>query len=138
MQNMRLRKKEIIELVRQNLSARQEIVFAYVFGSIVDSNAFKDVDVGIYVDDKVSDGFAYAFDVSGELEKLLRCRVDVIVLNKAPDHLIYSISRGRIILNRDDDARVRFLTRSWSRYFDIAVKRRAYLQAVAEASSAHE
>jgi predicted nucleotidyltransferase len=123
MENMGLRKKEIIQLVRQNLSARHEIVFAYVFGSIVDSEVFKDVDVGIYLDQSISDGFHRAFEISGELEALLGCCVDVILMNTAPDHLVYSISMGEVIVNRDDDARVEFITDSWNGYFDIQPKR---------------
>ena len=69
------------------------------------------------------DGFGYAFEMSGELERLLGCRVDVILLNTAPDHLIHSVSMGKVIVNRDDDARVDFVTASWSRYFDIQPKR---------------
>jgi predicted nucleotidyltransferase len=120
---MRLKNEEIIELVHQNLSARQEIIFAYVFGSVLDSQAFKDVDVGIYLDQSISDGFRYAFEMSGELERLLDCRVDVILMNTAPDHLIHSISKGKLILNRDDDVRVDFVSSSWRRYFDIQPKR---------------
>ncbi|MFQ5799228.1 MAG: nucleotidyltransferase domain-containing protein [Bacteroidota bacterium] len=135
---MRLTKKEIIELVRQYLTARQEIVFAYLFGSVVDSDAFKDVDLGVYVGGGISDGFGYAFAMSGELGRMLECHVDVILMNTAPDHLIHSISKGKVILNRDDDARVSFITASWSRYFDIQVKRRDYLRAIAAGSSSHE
>jgi predicted nucleotidyltransferase len=124
---MRRAKKEIVELVNQYVTARREIVFAHLFGSIHESDTFNDVDLGVYVDDSISDGFAYAFDMSMELEKLLHCRVDVILLNNAPDHLIHSISKGEVVLNRDVDVRVDFITASWSRYFDIQPKR---LQAI--------
>jgi predicted nucleotidyltransferase len=129
---MRLKNEEIIELVRQNLSARQEIVFAYVFGSIVESDAFKDVDVGVYVDASVSDSFRYAFGLSLALERLLGYRVDVIVMNTAPDRMIYHVSRGKLILNRDDDTRADFICAAWKRYWDYAFLRDRYLNDVAE------
>jgi predicted nucleotidyltransferase len=129
---MRLGKNEIIELVHQNLSARQEIVFAYVFGSIVESDAFKDVDVGVYVDASVSDSFRYAFGLSLALERLLGYRVDVIVMNTAPDRMIYHVSRGKLILNRNDDMRVDFICAAWKRYWDFAFKRDMYLHDVVE------
>jgi predicted nucleotidyltransferase len=129
---MRLGKKEIIALVRQNLTAREEIVFAYVFGSIVESNAFNDVDVGIYLNQSISDGFHYAFEMSGELERLLDCRVDVILMNTAPDCMIHSITKGELIVNNSDDVRVDFITAAWKRYWDFAFKRDMYLHDVAE------
>ena len=124
---MRPTKQEVIQKVSRYLSGRREVVFAYLFGSIVDSETFRDVDVGLYVKDAISDGFMYSLAMSDELQTLLRCHVDVIVLNTAPDHLIYSISKGRVVLNREDDARINFITASWSRYFDIQPKR---LQAI--------
>jgi predicted nucleotidyltransferase len=131
---------QILSILRAELEKHNEILFAYVFGSVIDSASFKDVDVGVYVADadRLADGFGYAFAMSGELERLIGYRVDVILMNAAPDHLIHSISNGKLILNRDDDRRVVFITASWSRYFDVQVMRRAYLHAVAGESSAHE
>jgi predicted nucleotidyltransferase len=134
---MRLTKEQIVRETVRYVTEHEEIVFAYLFGSIVETGLFKDVDVGIYIGDSISDGFSYALRMSSELERRLACPVDVIVLNTAPDHLVHRISSKALIVNRDDDLRVRFLTRSWSRYFDIAVKRRAYLRAVAEGSGTH-
>lgn len=128
-----LKKDQIEPKLIEYLSGRSEVLFAYLFGSAVDSEVFQDVDLGLYVGDMgvIDSGFDYAFRMSGELEDLLGCQVDVILMNTAPDHLIHSISTGNLVVNRDDDARVEFLTASWSRYFDMAVKRRLYLKAVA-------
>lgn len=130
---MTLTKDQIARVVSEYLAARQEIVFAYLFGSVVDSDVFKDVDVGVYVDRRISDGFEYAFNMSGELERLLGYPVDVILLNTAPDHLIHSVSSGTILINRDNEARINFLTTSWSRYMDFEPKRRQWLREVINA-----
>jgi len=130
---MRLTKKEIIQLVSQYLTERREIVFAYLFGSIVEADdTYNDVDVGIYVDNIASDGFQYALNMGLELERLLCCRVDVILVNTAPDRMIYSITKGNLVLNNDDDVRVDFITAAWKRYWDLAFKRDMYLRDVAE------
>lgn len=109
-----------------------EILFAYLFGSVVDSPSFEDVDVGVYVAEleRIGEGFEYAFAMSGDLERLLKCRVDVVLMNTAPDYLIHSISKGTVIVNKDDDARVDFITASWSRYLDFEPKRRQWLAEV--------
>lgn len=137
---MKFNRQQIESSLKEFLSARSEILFAYVFGSFAGGKDFQDIDVGIYINDltSIDDSFDFAFQMSGNLERLLGCSVDVIVLNTAPDHLIHSVSNGILILNRDDDTRVTFLSSSWSRYFDIRVKRQAYLQAIAGKQSSYE
>jgi len=122
-----MKQKEHIEsLLREYLSGRSEILFGYLFGSMVDSDAFQDVDVGVFVRDpgSIGNGFDYALRMACELERRCGRRVDVILMNTAPDHLIHSISGGVILVDRDEDARVDFITKSWSRYFDIQPYRR--------------
>ena len=116
----------ITSVITQYLAARPEILFAYLFGSVVESDSFQDVDVAVYVQDAlgIGDSLDYALKLSVELERMLRISVDIVLMNTAPDHLIHSISKGRMLVNRDDDARVDFITSSWSRYFDIQGKRR--------------
>lgn len=134
------RKEEIEFVLREFFDRRREIVFAYIFGSVLDSQEAHDVDVAVFVDDmqQIGNSFDYTFAMSGELERLLGCPVDVILMNTAPDHLIYSITKGKLILERNAGTRVAFVTASWSRYFDVEVKRRAYLKAIAEESRADE
>jgi len=116
----------ITSVITQYLAARPEILFAYLFGSVVESDSFQDVDVAVYVQDAlgIGDSLDYALKLSVELERMLRISVDIVLMNTAPDHLIHSISKGRMLVNRDDDARVDFITSSWSRYFDVQGKRR--------------
>ena len=136
---MKLSGEAILSLLSRELGARPEITFAYIFGSILDSDAFRDVDIALYMrqtEAAVTDSLEYSIRLSGMLERMTGHQVDVIMLNTAPDHLIHRISKGRLTVNRDDDLRTDFITRAWSRYFDIQVKRRAYLKAVAEGTGA--
>lgn len=128
---MRIEKENVEPVLKEYFKDRSEVIFTYVFGSFVDANSFRDIDVGVYVSEgaQLGDGFDYALRMSVDLEHLVGCPVDVILMNDAPDHLIHSISKGRVVINRDDDARVDFITASWSRYFDIQQKRR---QAIAD------
>ena len=122
---MRSDREHIVSVISHYLTARTEILFAYVFGSIVESGAFQDVDVAVYRSDDLEngDGLEYALKMSLALERKIGCPVDVVLMNTAADHLIHSISRGRVVVNRDDDARADFITSSWSRYFDVQRKR---------------
>ena len=116
----------ITPVLSQYLAARPEILFAYLFGSVVESDSFHDIDVAVYVRDAlgIGDSLDYALKMSVELERMLGISVDIVLMNMAADHLIHSISKGRVLVNHDDDARVDFITSSWSRYFDVQGKRR--------------
>lgn len=122
--------KEIIELVRTKLESHTEIVFAYLFGSAVESDSPNDIDIAVYLrnPDLLKTKPLYDIRLSNELEAVIKKPVDVVVINKAPDHLIHQISKGILILNKDDDMRVDFITSSWKKYFEIAPKRREWLK----------
>jgi hypothetical protein len=128
-------RSEVITLVAGVLQKRPEIIFAYVFGSVTESDSFRDIDVGVYVDQttEMGDNFEYAMKLGRALEASLGISVDVILMNTAPDHLIHNISKGDLIVTRDEDRRVSFITNSWSKYFDFEPKRRQWLREVLEA-----
>jgi len=121
-----LERTEIEQVLREELQGRPEIIFAYLFGSIADGIPFRDVDVAVYVRDKPGskEEFEYALNLGEALEQKTGYPVDVVLLHSAPDHLIYSISKGKLLLSKDEDLRADFITAAWSRYFDIREKRR--------------
>ncbi len=123
---MKLSREQLKPAIAELLASHPEIVFAYVFGSIVEAERFRDIDVAMYVREAElgEDVLGYTISLSLELERRTGYPVDVILMNTAPDHLIHAISKGNVILNRDDDARVDFITRAWTRYFDIKEMRR--------------
>ena len=129
---MKLRRDQIEQVVKEYLITHREIVFAYLFGSVAESDSFEDIDVGVFVSgsERTIDWLGYALALSGDLERIVRCRVDVIVMNTAPDHLIHNISKGIVVVNNDGDARIEFITAAWSRYFDFAPKRQQWLDEV--------
>lgn len=125
-----MERDEIPMMIQHHLSVREEIIFAYLFGSVLSSKKWNDVDVALYVDSsRVNNTFQYVMQLGTELEKASRVPIDLMLLNDSPDHLIHHVSKGKLILNRDDDFRVDFITAAWKRYFDIQPKR---LQAYAD------
>ncbi len=125
-----MHKSEIINIISQELKQKQEILFAYVFGSFVNSENYIDVDVAIYVHNLPKEGNIvwYPISISVELEKKINKSVDVVLLNKLPDHIIFEVSKGILLFSRDEDFRIDFLNYSWKRYFDVAQKREKFLQ----------
>ena len=102
-----------------------DIRLAYLFGSCASGTARRgsDVDVAILFDHLPTP--ASLDRLTEDLGAAAERRVDLVVLNAAPPLLAREvIARGRLIMCRDEDERVRFVTRTTARYQDTAHLRR--------------
>lgn len=105
-------------------------VAVYLFGSVArgEARADSDVDVGVlFAVDPPATLEAPQFALEGELGRLLRAAVQVVALNRASADLVHRVLRdGRLLLDRDRAARIRFEVRSRNEYFDMAPIRALY------------
>jgi predicted nucleotidyltransferase len=118
-----------VQKLKDFLSERDEVVFAYIHGSFVQGEEFQDVDVAVFVADgapRSTDDIEYEISLSLRLEKELGLPVDVKILNNAPLAFRYHASRGTLLLTRDESVREDFLDRTWSEYFDFLPLSRIY------------
>ena len=102
------------------LRNRDEIMFAYVYGSFVEGLPFHDIDVGIYilkVDEK--EAISYNLTLGQALSKEMQMPVDVRILNFAPVLFLYHVIRGNVIFDRDEETRLRVVERTIQRYLDL-------------------
>jgi predicted nucleotidyltransferase len=109
-----------IKKIQAFLETRVDIWFAYIFGSFLDEEHFRDIDLGIYIDETAAitkDKF-YDIELSTKIEEIVRFPVDIIVLNRAPAAIVYNASKGMLLKNTDDDLRVDFIILSWNKYWD--------------------
>ena len=105
-------------------------IAAYLFGSVAreEGRADSDVDLGIlFAADPPATLAAPRFALEAELERVLHAPVQVVALNRAPADLVHRVLRdGRLLLDRDRAARIRFEVRSRNEYFDMAQIRGLY------------
>jgi predicted nucleotidyltransferase len=110
--------------------APSEVVCAWLFGSEArgEAGARSDVDVAVlYVAPPASRLDAGPLDLEGRLEHALGRPVQVVVLNRAPADLVHRVLRdGRLLLERDRAARIRFEVERRNEYFDLAPLRARY------------
>jgi len=99
------------------------LVAVYLFGSVAraTASATSDIDVGILFrtppPGRLND---VRFNLEGMLERTLGQTVQVVVLNNAPPDLIHRVLRdGRLLIERDRAARIRFEVRARNEYFDL-------------------
>jgi len=105
-------------------------VAVYLFGSVArgEARTGSDVDVGVlFASDPPATLGAPQFAIEAELERRLSRPVQVVALNRASADLVHRVLRdGRLVLERDRAARIRFEVRSRNQYFDLAPIRGLY------------
>jgi predicted nucleotidyltransferase len=107
-------RERFIAAVKNVLEQDQRLVFAYIYGSFVRGEAFRDVDVGVYLRDSVENPFGVSFDVKERISRSLRSSgidveadlFDVKILNDAPFTFLKRVFvEGILLLDRDPDRR---------------------------------
>lgn len=111
------------------LSKFEQVELAYLFGSLVRGEGFKDIDVAIWVlNPPVSTlaRFKLAMEIGKALERQLhpRFEVDVRILNEAPPWFQMEVLRtGRLLFARAEGWRVAYEAALFSRYLDCRLVR---------------
>lgn len=115
-------RSSILAGVSRELSAHAEILFAYAYGSFLDESPFRDLDLAVYVDREqaCTPPFHYEDALATALTRQLELSfpVDMRVLNETPVSFRYRVIRGRLLFERDPDARIDLVVHTLARYFD--------------------
>jgi len=118
--------EEIKKVLKEILSEKEEIVASYLYGSVIYSNFYEDIDVGLLITDLFKPKLMYEAIIAGELEKELKDilkiskPVDVRILKDRPLRFLFSILKNsKVIFSRDDFKRVQFEARIMKEYLDI-------------------
>ncbi|MCS6829638.1 MAG: nucleotidyltransferase domain-containing protein [Armatimonadota bacterium] len=80
-------KEHVRQTLRDQLMQREEVLFAYLFGSFTLEGSFDDVDVAVYVTPEAlhrTDALRLSFSLADILERAVGLPVDVVILNTAP------------------------------------------------------
>lgn len=121
----------ILAILRDRLSVRREILFAYVHGSFLEGRSYRDVDVAVFLDPAQVGPprwRRYELDLAVELQLSLRLAVDVRILNDAALAFRYHATAGLPLVVRDPERLADFRARTWDDYFDFQPFARQYLR----------
>lgn len=100
------RTEKIIMNLKNVLEQKEGIHFSFVHGSFLDTACFHDIDIAVYVDETMvpkEKAMDYEFDLSDELEGVVKLPVDVKVMNYAPLAFQYHATAGKILTCRDEE-----------------------------------
>jgi len=139
--NLRAQDREkILSFLRDVLASKEEVAFAYVYGSFLEDQPFHDIDVGVYLMPHCAIELArHSVQMGIELETAILnacstetggrkyeedvCRrrfpIDVRVLNEAMPSFCYHVLKGRLLFSRREDLRVQWAQATLSVYLDL-------------------
>jgi predicted nucleotidyltransferase len=112
-------RKGLLRRLKRLLEDVEGVIFAYAHGSFVELDAFRDIDVALWVKNP-EEAFNYAVHLSAKLEAEVGVPVDVHVLNDAPlSFKRHVFTKGELLLSVDDGFRLRMLDETLRRCFDL-------------------
>lgn len=130
-------RERIVEVIKGELEKRQEIVLAYVFGSVAKGSVSEgsDIDIAVLVSEARPDPLRYRVRL---IEDLMRVSngvpVEVVLLEDVPPALGGRIVReGKLLVCRDEADRVRTEVAMLQREFDTAPLRKVLDEAQSQA-----
>ena len=124
-------REKILAILREFLAGRQDVLFAYVYGSFGTNLPFHDIDVGVYLtEERAQENVWMDVELAMRLEQAVsrqigRVPVDVRVLNRSPLPFRYHVLRGRLLFSRNESVRVPWVARTVARYLDVKPLRQA-------------
>ena len=117
-------REQVLERLARVLGEDPRVDFAFVFGSFAEDRPFRDVDVGVHIQQDRGDAVPVADHAMAALEERLAAAagfpVDLVVLNGRPATFLFHVYRGRVILARNEARLTSELEHTMRTYFDIA------------------
>jgi uncharacterized protein len=114
-------REALVRRLAEELEKEPVISFAYLYGSVLDSDTVHDVDVGLYLcEPEAATSAATSIDLSIRVTAIVGMQVDVRVLNEAPLSFVYHVLRGRLLVSRDEECLTETLEDVARRYLDLA------------------
>ena len=91
-------KMKLISKIKEILSDNAQILLALVFGSFIELDSFRDIDIAVYMPNL---SFKHILHLSVKLENELGIPVDIVPLNELPSKFKYHILvNGKIIVEK--------------------------------------
>jgi predicted nucleotidyltransferase len=116
-------RERFLDKLRRLLEGVEGISFAYVYGSFLARELFRDVDVAVWIEE-CEDPFEYEVDLSSRIEADLEVPVDIHVLNEAPITFRYAVFKeGRLLFSKDERARIEVVDETVRQYADLRMLR---------------
>jgi predicted nucleotidyltransferase len=120
---MKSHTKKIVRITSEYLAKRDDIIFAYLFGSYAKENQthLSDIDIAVYMKDN-NQVFDKKLGILNDLTKILETDdIDLVILNKTPISLLRKILANKaILIDNDPPVRHAFESLNMRKGFDFS------------------
>jgi hypothetical protein len=128
-----IEKSDIIKKLEDYFTAKDEVILAYLFGSVAkgEFNRLSDVDVAVLLDENLTkqEMFDLELKIIDDIVGILKIDdIDLTIMNLAPLTLNNNIIKQGYILKSDENKRVHFETYLMSRYLDEKYYRKRHMR----------
>ena len=121
----------MIEKVKKYFSTKKDVIAVYLYGSQASGKTtpHSDVDLAVILN-STKHSFERELKFRTDLEKLLRCEADVVILNDA-DHFLSSqvFTKGKILFTRNRKKSEDFKWHAMKLYWDFIPTQRIFEEA---------
>ncbi len=126
-----MKKEEIKKILKETLFQKDEIIFAYLYGSKKKKKYYSDIDIGIYLDEKkIKDFFNYEMALYSEIREKLKKEIDVRILNRAPTGFLFNVIKGEILFSKNEDLLTDFIERVGREYSEFHYLNKKYIEEI--------
>jgi len=97
--------KDIINIIKEILFSRNEIIAAFIYGSFLYTEDYDDIDVGVFTNCSFHglEKPDYEFELEQLLsKKLTGSKIDLRVINNTPDKFLYNVFKGYYLFSKDE------------------------------------
>ena len=123
-------REAILTALSRELAECDDVAFAYAYGSFVQQDQFRDIDVAVWTGSDTPRRTDTT--LATELSRMTNYPVDVRVINQAPVAFLFHVLRGRVLAVRDERLLADLIERVARTYHDRApLVRRAMREAFA-------
>ena len=114
-------KTKIITTVSNFLNENRNIDFAYIHGSFVNANYFRDIDIGVFIREDCIQELEKGLEnnLSIKLTEILNYECDIKIINNSPIQFQYAVLKGRQIYCNNRESLVRFKEQIFLKYVDF-------------------
>jgi predicted nucleotidyltransferase len=122
-------KEKLLNLLKKVLAEDERVIFAYVYGSFVKEQSFRDIDIGIYVKNFEENPFVVSSDLKTQLScetkrgnmDFIADQFDVQIINHAPFTFLKRVFKeGILLIDHDPELRTDLVEYVSSKYRECA------------------
>jgi predicted nucleotidyltransferase len=112
-------KTKVLEALKKTLAPRENIIFAYLFGSFAEGLEFHDIDIALFGKERLA--LSDLIELSNLLESHINYPVDLVDFQAlSPGFQMEIFSKGYLLISKDDNLRTDFIETACLRYREYA------------------